>query len=91
MSTRNVNQAVLDACAVLGSQKALATALNVLPPSVSDWVFRKRPVPLARCIQIEKLTGGRVTCEQLNSDINWLELRGLAPMPVKRPRARISA
>ena len=56
------------ACALLGSQDRLAAALKIKSPSISEW--RKRgQVPPNRCVAIEELTGGAVTCHQLRPDL----------------------
>lgn len=57
---------------------AMAGALKVSKPTVSQWIPAKRshrrPIPPVRCLQIERLTG--VTCEELRPDIDWSVLRG---------------
>lgn len=56
------------ACALLGSQDRLAAALKIKSPSISEW--RKRgQVPPNRCVAIEVLTDGAVTCHQLRPDL----------------------
>lgn len=55
------------ACEVMGSQMALAQALKVRSPSVSEW--RKRGVPATRCREIEEATAGQVTRYQLRPDV----------------------
>lgn len=60
--------AALDlACDLLGGQTALAAALGITSPSISEW--RKRRVPAERCQDIEVLTLGRVTCHALRPDV----------------------
>jgi len=66
------NKALLKAFELLGSQAELARRLNATRPQVNEWTKRQRPVPLARCQQIEDATDGRVTCEQLRPDVEWL-------------------
>lgn len=56
------------ACALLGSQDRLAAALNIKSPSISEWRQRGQ-VPVKRCLAIEELTGGEVTCHQLRPDL----------------------
>lgn len=60
-----------------GRGLTLAKALGVQPPSVSDWITGKKPVPLAQCMPIERATGGAVTRRDLMPDtylIHWPEL-----------------
>lgn len=52
---------------------ALAKLLGVSQPTVSDWVRGKdnggKEIPENRCRQIERATGGLVTCEELRPDL----------------------
>lgn len=58
-----------------GSQAALASALGVKQPTVSEWLRGERPVPAERCPEIERATGGAVRCEDLRPDVAWAVLR----------------
>lgn len=51
----------------------LANALGVQPPSVSQWLTGKKPVPLERCTAIERATGGAVTRQDLRPN-DWQEI-----------------
>ncbi len=42
-------------------------------PSLSNWRYGKRPVPIGRCIDIEKATGGLVTRKDLRPD-DWQKI-----------------
>lgn len=60
-----------------GRANDLARKLDVSPMTVGDWKLGKRPVPLARCTQIEKATAGMVTRKTLKPDswrLHWPEL-----------------
>ena len=59
-----------------GSKAALARLLGVAPVQVTHWAAGKRRVPAARCIDIERVTGGLVKCEELRPDMDWSYLRG---------------
>lgn len=48
-----------------------AKAVGVSLSLVSLWRRGLRPVPLARCLQIESLTGGVVRAEHLRPDVKW--------------------
>jgi len=50
-----------------GNQSKLARVIGVDPMAVTQW--KKRGVPLARAIQIDKLTKGAVKKEYLRPDI----------------------
>lgn len=43
-----------------GSQAAMAGALNIKQPTVSEWRRGDRPVPVERCVEIERLTDRKV-------------------------------
>lgn len=64
------------AAEILGSQAALASALGVTRAAVAQWKDEGRKVPAEHCPKIERLTDGRVTCEQLRDDIEWGVVRG---------------
>lgn len=51
-----------------GRSLAIAQALGVTPPVVSDWVTGKKGVPLERCVQIERATNGEVRRQELRPD-----------------------
>lgn len=63
------------AAEIVGSQAALARALGVKSPTVHQWITGERPVPADHCPTIERLTGGVVTCEQLNDSVDWAYIR----------------
>jgi DNA-binding transcriptional regulator YdaS (Cro superfamily) len=44
--------------------------LGVTPTTVSEWRSGKRPVPIERCVDIERITGGVVTRQHLRPD-DW--------------------
>lgn len=62
----------------MGGFAALARLLEVSPPTVHQWASGARPVPADRCPQIERVTHGKVTCEDLRPDVDWAYLRGTA-------------
>ena len=63
------NPALQKACAAAGGNcEDLARLLGVTPSAVSQWKIKQR-VPLRRALQIEALTGGRVTKEELRPDV----------------------
>lgn len=44
----------------MGSASALARLLNVKPPTIFEWRNGERPVPIERCVEIERATDGDV-------------------------------
>lgn len=70
-----------------GRSLAIAQALGVTPPVVSDWVTGKKGVPLERCVQIERATHGEVTRKELRPD-DWQNIwPELAQVPVSIAQA----
>ena len=59
------------AISVLGGLSEFSKKIGVRPPTAVEWVKGKRPVPIKRCVQIEKLTGGAVTRKDLRPDDYW--------------------
>lgn len=67
-----------------GRTSRLAQDLGVSPVLISQWSNGVRPVPVERCVPIERATGRAVTCEELRPDMasQFAYLRGLAADPV---------
>lgn len=59
------------------TQMEFARLLGVSQGTVGYWLHNKLPT-LERAIQIEKITGGKVRCEDLRPDVDWAYLRGTA-------------
>lgn len=79
-----MNEAVDRAVKSFGSQVALASALKVSQPTVSEWHRGQKRVPAERCPEIERGTRALnatnpdrpvVTCEELRPDVAWEVLR----------------
>lgn len=71
-----MNEHPIDVAAnLLGGQAALASALGVSRGAVPQWKDPKRRIPAEHCPKVERLTAGKVTCEQLRPDIEWDVLR----------------
>jgi DNA-binding transcriptional regulator YdaS (Cro superfamily) len=49
----------------------LARAISVPPSLLSQWSNGDRPVPMDKCLKIERATSGAVTCEELRPDVDW--------------------
>ena len=64
MNTLSLDRAI----AHLGSQQALADALGIRSPSISEWRVRSK-VPAERCLAIEQATNGAVTRYELRPDV----------------------
>lgn len=66
-----------------GGVTKLAVAMGITAQRVSNWV--ERGVPAERCPDIERATGGAVTCEELRPDVDWAYLRGTDPLVLGKP------
>ena len=66
------------AASILGSQAQLAREIGASPAMIHQWMHGIRPISAERCIDIERATGGAVTCEELRPDLadRWSYLRG---------------
>lgn len=58
-----------------GSTRRLALQLGVAPQLVTQWSTGARQVPAERCLVIERVTEGDVTCEEMRPDVEWAVLR----------------
>lgn len=59
------------AIAIVGGQSALARHLGISQAAVWNWLNKPLPVPAEHAPTIERVTGGRVTKNQLRPDL-WL-------------------
>lgn len=57
------------------SLSEMARQLDVTYQAIQDWRNRNY-VPAEHCPSIERLTGGKVRCEELNGRVDWTYLRG---------------
>jgi DNA-binding transcriptional regulator YdaS (Cro superfamily) len=64
----NTNLSISNAVEIVGGKSALATLCGVTPQAVFKWVDKNK-APADRCIQIEKLTKGKVTRYDLRPDV----------------------
>jgi DNA-binding transcriptional regulator YdaS (Cro superfamily) len=55
--------------------EGLGGHLGVSKGAVSQWKLPGRITPAEHCPKIERLTGGRVRCEELNAKVDWAYLR----------------
>ncbi|MDU9416188.1 MULTISPECIES: transcriptional regulator [Pseudomonas] len=66
--------AACKAAELLGSKAELARRLLVKKPTVSQWCTGVRPIPVARALEIERLTGSAVTRFDLCPHFPWSAL-----------------
>jgi DNA-binding transcriptional regulator YdaS (Cro superfamily) len=69
---------VAEAINLLGGPAKAARALGVSIQAASFWRSGHRTFPADLCISVEKLTEGRVRCEELRPDVDWAYLRTAA-------------
>lgn len=77
-SMNTTSHSIKRAAKLLGSQLALARALQVTPVTVSQWTRdasakNARPVPPKQCVRIEKLTSGQVSRRELRPE-DWQDI-----------------
>lgn len=56
-----------------GGLRAVSNYFGISLRAVSKWSAGN--VPVERCPDLEQLTKGKVTCEELRPDVNWAILR----------------
>ena len=66
---------------LLGGASAAAKLLEVSHQSVYFWMTGDRQIPAEKCPDIEALTHGAVTCEELRPGVNWAVLRAVPREP----------
>ena len=72
------------ASGALCGQAQLAAAIGVKQPTISEWVRGERPVPIERCVDIERATSRAVMRWDLRPDDwhrIWPELIGAEGAP----------
>ena len=75
-----------EAVRIVGGIGKLAAGVGVVQSAASNWRRRGGLVPLERCAAIERLTGGKVTVDQLRSDGRWTRVPDADwPHPQGRP------
>ena len=68
-------KSLIEHLSVPGARSKLAREIGVNPQLISQWIHKVRPIPAARCPDIEAATGGKVRCEDLRPDVAWHVLR----------------
>lgn len=62
--------AIEKSCQIVGGQAALARAIGVTAPAINQWLSGARPIPIERCVAIERATGGEVSRKELRPN-DW--------------------
>jgi DNA-binding transcriptional regulator YdaS (Cro superfamily) len=75
------------ACDAVKGQSKLARLLGVSPANVNQWVMGIRPVPIERCVAIERATKGLVTRKDLRPD-DW---ESIWPELARKRRRHVAA
>lgn len=57
-----------------GSLATLAGQLGVSASLVTQWAAGFKPVTIAHCARIEMATEGRVACEGIRPDLEWVRV-----------------
>lgn len=75
-----------------GAATRLARDVGVSPPLIWQWLSGQRPIPPDRCPAIERASGGKVSCEELRTDVRWLRVPDPDwPHPQGRPCIDVAA
>ena len=62
----------IQAVQMLGGTIATAKLLGVSKSAVAQFKSGYRRLPVARALEVERLTGGRVTHQQMRPDLPWI-------------------
>lgn len=73
MTTRNSH--AYRAVEIAGGQHKLAEAIGCSQAAVSGACTGRKRFSARCCVEIERLTGGLVRCEDLRPDIDWAYIR----------------
>lgn len=74
------------ACNEVGGQSALAKRLGCTPAAVNQWLKVVRPIPRESAADIERITDGKVSCEDLLPAVAWVRVPDAEwPHPGGRP------
>lgn len=57
------------AAEIVGGRPKLAQRIGVSASQLHQWITGMRPIPIPRCVAIEKVTNGAVRCETLRPDL----------------------
>lgn len=68
-----MNLILKKACELAGGQSKLAEKIGVTTSAVNQWVKGNRPIPIDRCVAIERATNGNITRRDLRPD-DWTEI-----------------
>lgn len=68
---RMSNQAITKAIEAMGGMTALAKAIGRPTCEVWQWKSGRRPIPAVRCSDVERVTAGAVTRQELRPDDYW--------------------
>lgn len=80
-----VGMKLTDFTSEIESAASLAHRMGINPTLISQWKFGIRPIPLPRCVEIERLTGGQVMRWDLRPEDWWLIWPELAAHPDAPP------
>lgn len=69
------NQAIREAIQGAGGPSKVARECGVSVQAVCFWRDGLRALPAEHCITLEKMSEGRIQCEQMLPDVDWAYLR----------------
>lgn len=67
-------EAIEEVAKIVGSKAEIARLLEVKAPTVSQWCSGDRPIPPKRAIELERLSGGKVSRVMLCPGFPWHQM-----------------
>ncbi|AEP36202.1 transcriptional regulator [Taylorella asinigenitalis] len=58
-----------------GRSKRLIEGLGISRVSLWQWKNEHVKISIERCLEIEKFTAGKVTCEELRPELDWVLIK----------------
>lgn len=73
-----------EAITLLGGRPAFCAALDISPQRLWNWLKRGQTLPAEYCPTVERLTEGKIVCEDFWPETDWAFMRSQPPKPKRR-------
>lgn len=80
-----MNTQIKDSIDRAGGVSVVAQHFEISTVSVYEWI-KRGCVPADKCPEIEKLSGGKSRCEELNNQVDWAYVRSTNPELATQPQ-----
>ena len=77
-----------EAIDLLGGRPAFCAALDISPQRLWNWIKREQTLPAEYCPTVERLTEGKIRCEDFWPDTDWEYMRQVNRPPKSRARRK---